>query len=287
MTEIRDQIGRYGAWVSARVFTTEVAPGLEAAGYGALWLGGSDSELAGAEQALDATSTLVVATGIVNVWQTDATSLAEAYHRVAAKHGDRFVLGVGTGHREAFQQYQQPYETLAGFVDTLLGAGVPAGRIVLAALGPRVLRLGAERTAGVHPYLVPPEHTAWARAEIGPGPLLAPEHKVVLDPDPERGRAVGRETVQRYLGMVNYTANLRRLGFTDEDLAGSGSDRLVDAVVAQGSVEQVAARVHEHLDAGADHVSVQVLGDDAAAGQRAVAAALGLRGPGLSGPAAG
>ncbi len=155
---------------------------------------------------------------------------------MAAKHGDRFVLGVGTGHRESSQQYQRPYETLAGFVDTLLGAGVPAGRIVLAALGPKVLRLGAERTAGVHPYLVPPEHTRLARAEIGPGPLLAPEQKVVLDADPQRGRALGRETVERYLGLVNYPANLRRLGFTDEDLAGRGSDRLVDAVIARGTV---------------------------------------------------
>jgi probable F420-dependent oxidoreductase len=278
MTEIREQIGRYGAWVSSRVFTPEVAPGLEAAGYGALWLGGTDSELAGAEQALDATGTLVVATGIVNIWQTDAASLARAYHRVAAKHGDRFVLGVGTGHREAFQQYQQPYETLAGFVDTLLGAGVPAGRIVLAALGPKVLRLGAERTAGVHPYLVPPEHTRRARAEIGPGPLLVPEHKVVLDPDPERGRVLGRENVERYLGMVNYTANLRRLGFSDEDLAGRGSDRLVDALIAHGTVEQVVARLDEHLRAGADHVPVQVLGDDLLAGYRTLAPALGLSG---------
>jgi probable F420-dependent oxidoreductase len=276
MTEIREQIGRYGAWVSSRVLTAEIAPGLESAGYGALWLGSADAELTGAERALDATSTLVVATGIVNVWQTDAASLARAYHRVAATHGDRFVLGVGTGHRESFQQYQQPYETLAAFVGTLLDAGVPAGRIVLAALGPKVLRLGAERTAGVHPYLVPPEHTRQARAEIGPGPLLAPEHKVVLDTDPERARAVGREIVQRYLALVNYTTNLRRLGFTDEDLAGSGSDRLVDAVIAHGRTEQVAARLDEHLRAGADHVPVQVLGEDLLAGYRTLATGLGL-----------
>jgi probable F420-dependent oxidoreductase len=279
MTEIRDQIGRYGAWVSSRVLTSEIAPGLEAAGYGALWVGGSDSDLATAEHALDATSTLVVATGIVNVWQTDAASLAAAYHRVAGRYGDRFVLGVGTGHREAFQQYQQPYETLAGFVDTLVDAGVPAGRIVLAALGPKVLRLGAERTAGVHPYLVPPEHTRGARAEIGPDPLLAPEHKVVLDPDANRGRELGRQTVARYLGMTNYTANLRRLGFTDEDLSGQGSDRLVDAVIAHGDVGQVVDRIEEHLRAGADHVPVQVLGDDPLDGYRTLAPALGLSAP--------
>ena len=278
MSEIGEQIGRYGAWVSSRVLTPEVAPGLEAAGYGALWVGGSDSELAAAEQALDATGTLVVATGIVNIWQTDAASLAAAYHRVAGRHGDRFVLGVGTGHREAFEQYQRPYEALSDFVDALLAAGVPAGRMVLAALGPKVLRLGAERTAGVHPYLVTPEHTRQARAEIGAGPLLAPEQKVVLDPDPQRGREFGRQTVARYLGMVNYTANLRRLGFTDEDLAGQGSDRLVDAVIAHGDVAQVVARLDEHLQAGADHVSVQVLGDDVLAGYRTLAPALGLSG---------
>ena len=278
MTEIRDQIGRYGAWVSSRVLTPEITSGLEAAGYGALWVGASDSELATAEQALDATSTLIVATGIVNVWQTDAASLAAAYHRVAGRYGERFVLGVGTGHREAFQQYQQPYETLAGFVDALVDGGVPAGRIVLAALGPKVLRLGAERTAGVHPYLVPPEHTRVARAEIGAGPLLAPEHKAVLDAGPERARAVGRQTVERYLALVNYTANLRRLGFTEEDLAGRGSDRLVDAVIAHGTAEQVAARLDEHLRAGADHVPVQVLGDDLLAGYQALAPVLGLTG---------
>jgi probable F420-dependent oxidoreductase len=198
---------------------------------------------------------------------------------VAARHADRFVLGIGTGHREMWQQYEKPYETLAQFVDTLLDAGVPPERMVLAALGPKVLRLGAEKTAGVHPYLVPPEHTRAARAEIGPGPVLAPEHKVVLDPDPQVGRAVGREILQRYLGLVNYTNNLRRLGFTDDDLAGSGSDRLVDAVIAHGAPEQVTARLEEHLAAGADHVTVQVLGDDVLAGYRALAPALGLSAP--------
>src|SRR4051812_30654734 len=140
MTEIRGQIGPYGVWQSSRVLTPELALGVEAAGYGALWLGSADAELTGAEQALEATSRLVVATGIVNVWQTDASSLATAYHRVASTYGERFVLGVGTGHREISQQYEKPYDTLAAFVDTLLGADVPAERIVLAALGPKVLR---------------------------------------------------------------------------------------------------------------------------------------------------
>ncbi len=249
---------------------------MEGAGYGALWLGSADSDLTGAEALLDATSTLVVATGIVNGWQTDATSLARAYQRVAARFGERFVLGVGTGHREAFQQYEKPYETLSGFVDTLLADGVPADRRVLAALGPKVLRLAAERTAGAHPYLVPVEHTRHARAEIGAAPLLAPEHKVVLDPDPERARELGRGTVANpYLGLVNYTNNLRRLGFTDDDLAGTGSDRLIDAVVAHETPEQVALRLAAHLEAG-DHVPVQFLGDDPLGDAVKLAPALGL-----------
>jgi probable F420-dependent oxidoreductase len=280
MTPMREQLGRYGVWLSSRVATAELATGVEAAGYGAFWLGGAAADLTLAEQLLDATGTLVVATGIVNVWQADAPSVAAAYHRVAARHADRFVLGVGTGHREMWQQYAKPYDTLAGFVDVLLERGVPAQRLVLAALGPKVLRLAAERTAGAHPYLVPVEHTRQARAEIGPEPLLAPEHKVVLDPDPDRARALGRETVQRYLGLVNYTNNLRRFGFTDDDLAGSGSDRLVDAVIAHGDAQQVAAQLNGHLEAGADHVAVQVLGADLLDGYRQLAPALGLSGPG-------
>lgn len=263
MTEIRAQVGPYGVWQSSRTATPDFAAGVERAGFGALWLGSAAEDLSGAEAALDATSTLVVATGIVNVWQTDATSLARAYARVAATHGDRFVLGVGTGHREAFQQYEAPYETLSTFVDTLLAGGVPADRLVLAALGPKVLRLAAGKTAGAHPYLVPVEHTRRARAEIGAAPLLAPEHKVVLNPDPEQARAVGRNTVANpYLGLVNYTNNLRRLGFTDDDLAGTGSDRLIDAVVAHGTPAEVGAQLTAHLSAGADHVAIQMLGDD-------------------------
>lgn len=280
MTSLREQLGRYGVWQSSRVATPELAAGVEAAGYGAFWLGGAAADLALAEQLLDATGTLVVATGIVNVWQADAASVAAAYQRVAARHADRFVLGIGTGHREMWQQYEKPYDTISRFVDGLLAAGVPAQRMVLAALGPKVLRLGAERTAGVHPYLVPPEHSRLARAEIGPQPLLAPEHKVVLDADPERARAAGREIVERYLGLVNYTNNLRRLGFTNDDLVGTGSDRLVDAVVAHGTPEQVAAQLNAHLEAGADHVTIQALGADPLADLQRLA-------PALSAPAGG
>lgn len=278
---LREQVGRYGAWLAEGKVTPELAAGLEEAGYGALWLGTPETDLSRVEAFLDATSTLVVATGIVNVWRTGAAELARSYARLADRYADRLVLGIGTGHREMFQQYESPYGTLARYVDDLQAAGVPADRMVLAALGPKVLRLAAERTAGAHPYLVPVEHTRRARAEIGAGPLLAPEHKVVLDPDPARGRELGRATVaDPYLGLVNYTNALRRLGWSDADLTPPGSDALIDAVVAHGSADEVAATLAGHLDAGADHVAVQVLGADPLAGYRALA-------PALTGPAAG
>jgi len=278
---MRDHLGRFGVWRTASQVTPELAAGLEELGYGTLWLGGSPSgDLVQAEQLLEATTTLTVATGIVNMWQSDAHDVAASFARVQASNPGRFLLGVGAGHREASRRYAKPYETLAGFVDVLLGDGVPEANLVLAALGPRVLRLAAQRTAGAHPYLVTPAYTRQARAILGAGPLLAPEHKVVLDTSPERARAIGRQRVQTpYLGLVNYTSNLRRLGWSDEDLSGGGSDALIDALVAHGSAGQVAARLTEHLDAGADHVSVQLLtpaGADPRDGYRQLAQALAL-----------
>jgi probable F420-dependent oxidoreductase len=179
---------------------------------------------------------------------------------VQARYPGRFVLGVGAGHREATRQYGQPYQTLAAYVDILRGEGVPQEALVLAALGPKVLRLAGERAAGAIPYLVPPEHTRQAREILGAEPLLAPEHKVVLDTDTARARALGRTRVQNpYLSLVNYTSNLRRLGWADGDLSGGGSDSLIDALVAHGSADQVAAQLGRHLDAGADHVVIQLL----------------------------
>jgi probable F420-dependent oxidoreductase len=277
----RDQLGRFGVWRGRSQVTPELAVGLERLGYGALWLGGSPpGDLEQVEQLINATTTLTLATGIVNMWQDDARTVAASFKRIEARHPGRFLLGVGAGHREAIQQYAKPYETLVSYVDTLLGDGVPADSLVLAALGPKVLRLAAERTAGAHPYLVPPEHTRQARAILGDGPLLAPEQKVVLEADPERARAIGRPRVQNpYLGMVNYTSNLRRLGWGDEDLSGGGSDALIDALVAHGSGAQVAARLDEHFQAGADHVVIQLLtapGADVMDGYRELARALAL-----------
>src|ERR1035437_5338061 len=256
----REHLGRFGIWRGASQLTPELAAGIERAGFGALWVGGSPAgDLRQVEQLLDATSTLTLATGIVNMWQDDARTVAASFARIEASHPGRFLLGVGAGHREATGEYAKPYDTLASYVDVLLGDGVPDTSLVLAALGPKVLRLAAERTAGSHPYLVTPEYTRQARAILGPGPLLAPDHKVVLDTDAERARAVGRERVRTYLGLVNYTNNLRRLGWGDDDLSGAGSDALIDALVAHGSAGEVAAQLTEHLTAGADHVAIQVL----------------------------
>ncbi len=277
---VRDHLGRFGVWRSGRQVTPELAVGLERLGYGTLWLGGSPrGDLAQVEQLLDATTGLALATGIVNIWQDDAHTVAASFARIEARHPGRFLLGVGAGHREATQRYARPYETLASYVDVLLGDGVPAQSLVLAALGPKVLRLARDRAGGAHPYLVPPEHTRQARAILGDGPLLAPEQKVVLETDPQRARAIARPRVQPYLGLVNYTSNLRRLGWSDEDLSGDGSDALIDALVAWGSGDQVAARLDQHFQAGADHVAVQLLtasGADVMDGYRKLAQALSL-----------
>jgi probable F420-dependent oxidoreductase len=282
MTErARDHLGRFGIWRSAATVTPELAAGLERLGFGTLWLGSSPGgDLAQVEQLIDATTTLTLATGIVNMWKDDAQTVAASFARIEARHPGRFLLGVGAGHREATQEYARPYDTLVRYVDVLLGDGVPADSLVLAALGPRVLRLAGERTGGAHPYLVPPEHTRWAREVLGDGPLLAPEQKVVLEADPQRAREIGRERVRNpYLGLVNYTSNLRRFGWGDADLGGGGSDALIDALVAHGSADQVAAGLNQHFQAGADHVSVQLLtapGADVMTGYRDLAAALQL-----------
>ena len=276
----RDHLGRFGIWRGEGQVTPELAATIEGLGFGTLWLGSARGDLAAAGEFLGATTTLVVATGIVNMWQYDARDVAASFRRVDKRFPGRFLLGVGAGHREVTQDYARPYDVLARYVDTLLSDGVPAGSLVLAALGPRVLRLAAERTAGAHPYLVTPDYTGQARKILGPGPLLAPEQKVVLGTDPGQTRAIGRSRVEKpYLGLANYTANLRRLGWTDADLSGGGSDALIDALVAQGSPAEVVARLTGHLEAGADHVSIQLLtapGADPADGYRELAAAIPL-----------
>ncbi|MEV6982757.1 LLM class F420-dependent oxidoreductase [Sphaerisporangium sp. NPDC051017] len=271
-------LGKVGVWRNASQVTPALAASLEELGYGAVWLGGSPGgDLRIAEDILAATATLTVATGIVNIWQDDAAAIGAAYHRIADAHPGRFLLGVGAGHREATARYAKPYDALAAYLDGLDAAKVPVEGRALAALGPKVLRLSAERSAGAHPYLTVPEHTRQAREILGDGVLLAPEQKVVVSEDAEAARRIARETVHFYLRLSNYTSNLRRLGFGDDDLAGRGSDRLVDALVAQGDPATIKRRVDEHLAAGADHVSVQLLtaeDQDPLPGYRALAEVL-------------
>jgi probable F420-dependent oxidoreductase len=275
---MRIELGRVGIWRHPSGITPEMATEVEALGYGAIWLGGSPGgDLSVVENVLDITGRIAVATGIVNVWKDDAATIGADYHRITARYPGRFLLGLGIGHPEAIQEYQQPYAKLVSYLDELDDLKVPADGRVLAALGPRVLKLAAERAAGAHPYLVTPEHTRRAREILGPGPLLAPDQKVVLETDPERARAIARPRVQQpYLGLTNYLSNLRRLGFTDADFADGGSDALIDALVVHGDAEALARGVTAHLDAGADHVAVQALGSDPMPALRALAGSMRL-----------
>jgi len=234
---------------------------IERLGYGALWLGGSPS-VDDARPFLEASSTLTVATGILNVWQHDPASVAAAHAEVRSAFPGRFLLGVGIGHPEATSDYRQPLKTMREFFDGL-DAGpqpVPRDERVAAALGPKMLDLAAERSLGTHPYFTTPDHTRFARERVGPERLVAPEVAVVVEEDPEQARVIARSYATVYLGLSNYTNNLLRFGFNERDLADGGSDRLVDAVIPHGSPQAIADAVHTHLDAGADHVCLQPLG---------------------------
>ncbi|MFL6087474.1 MAG: LLM class F420-dependent oxidoreductase [Mycobacterium sp.] len=258
MTDGKPNLGRFGSF--GRGVTPDQAKDIEALGYGAVWVGGSPpAELGWVEPILEKTTTLQVATGIVNIWTADAGPVSESFHRIDRAYPGRFLLGIGVGHPEAGHAYRKPFDALNDYLDKLDEYGVPKNRRVVAALGPQVLKLSARRSAGAHPYLTTPEHTAQARELIGPEAFIAPEHKVVLTTDADRAREIGRKALDLYLGLTNYRNNFKRLGFTDEDLARPGSDRFVDAVVAHGTTDAIAARLKEHLDAGADHVPVQVL----------------------------
>jgi probable F420-dependent oxidoreductase len=257
---LKPDLGRYGVWTFGVPKPDQVAE-IERLGYGAIWIGGSPKgDLNYVEPLLEATENLQVATGIVNVWTADAEEVAEAYHRVEKAFPGRFLLGIGIGHPEHTEEYRKPYDVLVEYLDALDAQKVPTSRRVIAALGPKVLKLAAARSAGAHPYLTTPEHTGQARNLIGNTVFLAPEHKVVLTDDVQAAREVGRGSVDFYLNLSNYLNNWRRLGFTEEDIAKPGSDRLIDAVVAHGNATAIAARLREHLDAGADHVTIQVLG---------------------------
>jgi probable F420-dependent oxidoreductase len=262
------EFGTYGAWRRVGELSPRDAAAIEDLGYGAIWVGGSPpADLDAVEAVLAATRRIPIITGVVNMWRADPDDAARSYHRLEAGHPGRFFLGLGIGHPEATSEYRSPYRTIVEYLDRMDDAGVPRERMVLAALGPRVLRLAAERTLGAHPYLTTPRHTALAREVVG-NALLAPEHKVVLDED--QWRRLARPNVERYLSLVNYRSNLLREGWDASDVD-EGSDRLVEALVLGGDTESVAARLEEHLAAGADHVCVQVLGDDPVDGYRRLA----------------
>lgn len=274
------RLGTVGVWRSANGVGAVLAKTIEDLGYGTVWQGASpDAGLRQAEELLDATECLQVATGVVNIWKSDAAELAGSYHRIEAKHPGRLLVGIGSGHREATPQRARPIEAMARYLDVLDERGVPVEARVLSALGPRMLALAAERSAGTHPYLTIPSQTAEARRTLGPHALVAPEQTVVLDSDPDSARRSARAFLSNYLEMVNYTSTMRRGGFTDEDVAGHGSDVLVDRIVVHGDAPALAAAVQAHLDAGADHVCVQVqpAAGDILPALRAIAAELGLR----------
>jgi len=245
--------------------SVDVAAELEALGYTALWSsGGFEPGLAPRfERLLAATTSVAVASGIISIWPSRPEEMAHAVTELGTRYPGRFVLGLGASHAPMTQDYARPYGHMVEYLDALDGSGPAAApdRRVLAALGPRMLELAGTRAAGAHPYFVPVEHTARARGILGPGPLLAPEVTVVLERDPAEARARARTFTAGYLTLPNYTNNLRTLGFRDDDLSGGGSDLLVDAIVAWGDLESIAARVDEHHQAGADHVCVQVVSE--------------------------
>jgi len=264
------RVGRVGIWASSRVLqgppALDTAAELDELGFGALWVGGARGDLRLIGDLLGATLSLTVATGIVNVWTQPSGSTAQAFAATSEAHPDRVLLGIGASHKAMVeaatgQPYVHPYGKLVSYLDDLDAAQppVPTEARALAALGPKVLALAGARTAGAHPYLVTPEHTERARQILGAGPLLAPEQGVVLEQDPDTARGIARAALAPYFEMPNYPNDWRRLGFTEDDLAGGGSNRLIDALVAWGDEQAVRSRVEEHLAAGADHVCAQVL----------------------------
>jgi probable F420-dependent oxidoreductase len=261
------QLGEIGVWTSYRPFGAErageAARLIESLGFGTWWVGGSP-HVPDIRPVLEATSGLVAATGILNVWINDPAATAAADAQLRADFPDRFMLGIGIGHPEATSDYRRPLAAMSEFLDGLDASPTPPpvdGRC-LAALGPRMLDLAGECSAGTHSYFVSVEHTRFARDRLGPGKLVVPELACVIEKDPIRAKAVARTYAQLYLGLRNYTNNLLRFGFSERDIADGGSDRLIDAVVPQGSAEQIADVVRAHLEAGADHVCVQPLGEN-------------------------
>jgi len=246
---------------------------IESLGFAALWFPeslGSKEAFAHASLLLGGTKTLVVATGIANIWARDPVAMANGARTLVDAYPDRFLLGMGVSHAQTVKTrgttYARPLEHMRSYLDAMDAAPYVGPKVdvprVLAALGPQMLQLAAERTLGGHPYFVPVEHTALARKELGAGPLLAVEQAAVLSEDPAAARATARRHMKRYLELDNYVNNLRRLGWGDADLADGGSDKLVDAIVVWGGTAAIRSRIDEHRKRGADHICLQVLRAD-------------------------
>jgi probable F420-dependent oxidoreductase len=264
--ELRRTLGPLGIWMPSPsmigIEPESYARQIEAAGFTSVWYPGMNSaaDLAAVEPALAATERLVLGTGIASVWTWQAAELAAAAERLETLYPGRFILGLGVSHaplvESTGQAYVKPYTKMVQFLDELPPLPVP---VILAALGPKMLGLSRDRAAGAHPYFSPPEHTASARQILGQEPLLIPEIAVSLTPG-DAGAAQAREYAKYYLRLPNYTGNLRRLGYTDADLENGGSDRLLSDVVPHGPEASVLG-IAGHLDAGADHVLVQTVGE--------------------------
>ncbi len=277
---LRAALGRVGVWSFAFEAVTaseerDAVAEIEALGFPAIWFPESVRSrevFSHASWLLTSTDRVLVASGIANIWARDPVAMANGWRMLADAYPDRFLLGIGVSHAPSVAKrggaYARPWTRMRDYLDSMdraaSSAPEPAStpRRVLAALGPRMLELAAERALGAHPYFVPAEHTAFARQRLGPDPVLAVEQTAVLEPDASEARRIARGFAVHYLDTANYANNLRRMGWTEGDVAGEGSDRLIDAVVAWGDVDRIASRVREHLDAGADHVCVQIISDE-------------------------
>jgi probable F420-dependent oxidoreductase len=278
---LTERIGRVGVWSGQLDYASAAdvrgaAREVEGLGYGALWTGEAVGRevLTAAQLVLAATSSLVVATGIANIWARDALAMAAGQLALGEAYPDRFILGIGVSHKPLLdvrgEDYRKPLAFMRDYLDGMdhgydvYRAVAPDSRPprLLAALGPKMLELAGARADGAHTYFVPPEHTAGAREILGPDKLLVPEQAAVLSSDASTAREIARRHTASYLRLPNYTANLERIGFDPAEFADGGNDRLVDTICAWGTVDAVAERVRAHLDAGADHVAVQVLVDD-------------------------
>lgn len=285
MGEAATRIGKVGLWAMELRFgdpgaIAEAAAEADALGYGAIWVpGGIGGDVTGdLDRLLGATSRATIATGILNIWKHEPAEIADWWKGLAPDRQARVLLGLGVSHGPLIgEAWAKPLTVMRAYLDRLAAEGMPADSLCLAALGPKMLELSRDRTAGAHPYLVTPAHTAEARAILGPGKLLAPEQGVVLETDPVRARQLARDALAHYRRLPNYQASWRREGFTQQEIDDL-ADRLVDGIFAWGDADAIAARVKAHHDAGADHVCVQAITGgglpEARAAWRALAAAL-------------